>query len=63
MTDSKPLSKPLIDLGYQNSWPDNTPEIVKNCRHPAEYYRTEYGCVREVRCVICGYKYKIDSGD
>jgi hypothetical protein len=58
-----PDNKPLIDLGYQNSWLDNTPKMVKDCFHQIEYLRTEYGCVREIRCLICGYKYRIDSGD
>jgi hypothetical protein len=58
-----PDNKPLIDLGYQNNWPDNTPEIIKNCFHQIEVFNTDFNCVREVQCLICGYKYRIDSGD
>ncbi len=62
-------SKPMIDLGWANSWSE-TPKIVEKCRelkHGEQGittgYSDHYRCVSETYCPVCGYRYKVDSGD
>ena len=57
----------MIDLGYMNGWKE-TPDMVKKCREKghettSHKFRTIGGTVQEYRCDLCGYKYKVDSGD
>jgi len=51
---------PMSDLGYANGWSE-TPAVVEKCNHAPE--RKKIGnCLHEVKCDICNYKYKVDSG-
>ena len=57
----------MIDLGYMNGWKE-IPDMVKKCREKghettSHKFRTIGGTVQEYRCDLCGYKYKVDSGD
>lgn len=61
-------NKSLTNLGYLNEWTEKglpTPAIIQICRRMK--HRTHFSivsnCVTEHSCKICGYKYKIDSGD
>ena len=53
----------IQSLGYANSWGDNVPDIVKNCKHIKKYNETIKRNVTSVTCEICGYTYKVDSSD
>lgn len=51
-------------LGYANGWKEKPEEVIK-CKelgHKKEY-KTIGNCLQEVRCDICGYFYRVDSGD
>jgi transcription elongation factor Elf1 len=56
----------MIDLGYANSWQgEKELEIIHNCRmkgHERETTKISRNA-EEISCKICGYRYKIDSGD
>ena len=52
----------MIDLGYANGWGKETPEIVQKCPHREES-RSVGRCLREYYCLICGFKYLVDSSD
>ena len=50
------------DFGWANGW-SKDPEMVRECRlkkHKTEEHTIGH-CMHEVRCDICGYKYKYDS--
>lgn len=58
-------------LGYANSWEETPVEIVK-CRMMQDVYPdhkkhlriVEVGkCLTEHKCVLCDYKYLVDSSD
>jgi hypothetical protein len=57
----------VIDLGWANSWGEQTPPIVLACikqgHRPRETNMdpTWRGLNTEVRCDACGYKYNYDS--
>ena len=53
----------IQSLGYANSWGDNVPDIVKNCKHTKKHKKTIERSVTSVTCEICGYTYKVDSSD
>jgi len=53
----------IQSLGYANSWGDNVPDIVKNCKHTKKHNKTIERNVTSVTCEICGYTYKVDSSD
>ena len=47
------------NFGYANGW-DETPAVIKNCNHAAEYRMVGRG-VTEYRCEKCRYVYLVDS--
>lgn len=50
----------MSDLGYANGWGE-TPAVVEKCQHNPG--REKIGnCLWGVRCEVCNYKFKIDSG-
>ena len=61
----QPPSNVIKDLGYANGWMGKVPEEVKKCRklkHPVS--PKELGrSLNQYTCKVCGYAYKIDSGD
>lgn len=48
-------------LGYANGWKEKPEEVVK-CDHKLDVKYIDR-CVREYSCPVCGYCYKVDSGD
>lgn len=60
---TNPSEQILKSLGYANSWGDNVPDIVKNCKHTKKHNKTIERNVMAVTCEICGYTYKVDSSD
>lgn len=55
----------MKDLGYANSWGQNTPPEIKICndlKH-VKYAKNVGRCLTEYGCLICGYKYLVDSSD
>lgn len=55
----------MKDLGYLNSWYNNPPEIVTKCRDLGHnlIWENSGRCLYQCTCEICGYTYKVDSGD
>lgn len=55
----------MKDLGYQNNWYNNPPEVVTKCRELGHFLRWENlgRCLNQCTCAECGYTYKVDSSD
>lgn len=53
----------MSDLGYANGWGDDVPQIRLNCKASGHVTQEETigRCLREVRCEVCNYKFKVDS--
>jgi len=54
-------NKEMIYLDYMNSWKE-TPVIVQNCNHNPVVINISNTVVQH-ECPICGYFYRVDSGD
>ena len=66
-------AKEIVDLGWANSWPAETPEVVRNCMElrkkdpthgQGDQPQSGHDCKAQqgwVQCLECGYKYRYDS--
>jgi hypothetical protein len=60
-------NKTITNLGYANGWQqggDNQKviSVCKNVGHVRSSFQVSKSII-EYQCDICGYKYRIDSGD
>jgi len=50
----------LKNLGLANSWGENIPQVVKDCKHDLDV-KNLGNCLNEFSCEVCGYRYRVDS--